>query len=211
MKIIGVIPARYASSRLPGKPLLDICGKPMIWWVYHRVIRAKKLSSVSLLIDDERIADACAKYNMHYIMTQADHPNHISRVQEAAAKMDADWFVCINGDEPLVEWEAINKVIPEQLPSEEPVFYGAARVLEDAGKVIDPANIKLVLNQEGRCIYLSRAAVPFPKGTLGFTYKKYVGIECFNHAALDFFTNHAMGEIERIEDIDHLRFLENQG
>lgn len=208
MKIVAVIPARYSSSRFPGKPLADICGKPMIWWVYNQVVKSKKIDEVYVLTDDSRISDICEKYEMKYVITSDRHPNHISRVKEGADVIVSDWYVCINGDEPLIDCESIDKVIPEFAPPKEPVFYGAARTLEDAAKVIDPANLKLVLAGE-RCLYMSRNPIPFPKGTLNFNYIKYVGIECFNKSALDFFVTKEIGKLEKIEDIDHIRFLEN--
>lgn len=209
MKIIGVIPARYKSSRFPGKPLADICGKPMIWWVYRQVICSHKISEAYVLTDDSRISSVCDELNIKYIMTSDDHPNHISRVYEASESICADWYVCVNGDEPLIEPTAIDAVIPDKVPQTEPVFYGAERVLCDAVKVIDPANIKLVLTKNGRCLYMSRNPIPFPKGTLEFSYHKYVGIECFNKASLNAFVQFPMGVLEKIEDIDHLRFIEH--
>lgn len=209
MKVIGVIPARYQSTRFPGKPLADICGKPMIWWVYQSAKVSKKLSEVYVLTDDERIVRQCEQDAIPCLMTKADHPNHISRVYEASCSIFADWYVCINGDEPLIEWKAIDSVIPDFMPSSYPEFHGAAREFDDAAKVIDPGNIKIALSNNGQAVYLSRAAIPFPKGTLDFKYIKYVGIECFNQLALEFFVRHSMGKLEGIEDIDHLRFLEN--
>lgn len=208
MNIVGVIPARYSSTRLPGKPLKDICGRPMIWWVYNQVIKSKKLSSVVCAIDDDRIKEACEKYNIPYVMTSPDHPNHISRIHEVSQHIDADYYVCVNGDEPMISYECIDEAIPEKIVTE-PTYYGACRKLTDAAETIDFANIKLVMNESGRCIYLSRAPIPYPRGSLDFNYWKYVGIECFNRAALDFFASTPMGKLEKVEDIDHLRFIEN--
>lgn len=209
MKIVGVIPARYKSSRFPGKPLADICGKPMIWWVYNQAVKVKEFDSVYVATDDERISSVCGNLGINVIMTSDTHPNHINRIKEVSDKISAECYVCINGDEPLIQSELISKVIPADIPQNIPCFYGAARELNDASKVIDPSNIKLVLDTSGRCIYMSRSAVPFPKGSLEYFYKKYVGIECFNKYGLDFFVSKPMGHLEKIEDIDHLRFIEN--
>lgn len=209
MKIIAVIPSRYASTRLPGKPLADICGKPMIWWVYNRVMQVKEFDSVVIATDDERIAEACKKYDMNYIMTRNDHPNHIARIHEVSEKVESDFYVCVNGDEPLIDPDSIRKVLPTGPITDTEFFGGAMRVLTDPAETIDFAKIKLAVSREGRCVYMSRTPVPYPRGTLLFKYKKYVGIECFNKKALDFFVATPMGELEKIEDIDHLRFLEN--
>lgn len=208
MKVVGVIPARYSSSRLPGKPLADICGKPMIWWVYTQVSKVKRFSDVFVAIDDDRIRKICEDYNIKYVMTRNDHPEHISRIHEVSEKIEADLYVCINGDEPLISPSCIEQVIPESLP-ENFFFSGAMRKLKDPAETIDPANIKIVMSDTGRCVYISRTPVPFPKGTLLFDYNKYVGIECFSKEALDFFVSTPQGIVEKVEDIDHLRFLEH--
>ncbi len=208
MKTIGVIPARYASTRFPGKPLVDICGKPMIQWVYERVSSVKGISEVYIAIDDERIRKVCEEKGFNYIMTRNDHPDHIARIQEVSEKIQADVYVCINGDEPLISQECIEQVIPTEL-SEDFFFIGAMRKMENAAETLDPARIKVVTNDNGICLYISRSPIPYPKGTLLFQYNKYVGIECFSKTALDFFVNTAQSNLEKIEDIDHLRFLEH--
>lgn len=209
MKIVAVIPARFNSSRLPGKPIMDICGKPMIWWVYNQVKEIKDFHQVFCAVDDERISQVCEVYKIPFIMTKNTHPEHISRIHEVSTKIEADYYMCINGDEPLISKECILPVIPKVLV-EKPYFGGAMRILTNPAEAIDFANIKLVVSDKTkRCLYMSRTPVPYPRGTLNFNYKKYVGVECFNNAALDFFVSTPMGELEKIEDIDHLRFLEN--
>ena len=96
MKIIAIIPARFSSTRFPGKPLADICGKPMIWWVYNRVSQVKQFSDVFVAIDDERIRVVCEEMGIKYVMTRNDHPEHISRIQEVSDKVQADLYVCVN-------------------------------------------------------------------------------------------------------------------
>lgn len=208
MKIIAVIPARYQSSRFPGKPLADICGKPMLWWVYQQVSKMECFSEVVCAIDDPRIEAMCVEHGLKYVLTKPDHPEHISRVHEVATKVEADYYMCINGDEPLISEACILPVVPKEIVSG-PYFGGAMRVLTDPAETIDFAKIKVVVSDTGRCLYMSRTPVPYPRGTLLFQYKKYVGVECFNREALDFFVSKPMGSIERVEDIDHLRFLEN--
>lgn len=208
MRIIGIIPARYQSSRFPGKPLADICGRPMIWWVYQQVRKIEAFERVVCAIDDERVRRVCEKYGMEYVMTRSGHPEHISRIHEVSAKVLADYYMCINGDEPLISEECILPVIPQKLYTE-PYFAGAMRELTDPAETIDFAKIKLAVSEStGRCLYMSRSPIPYPRGSLAVTYKKYVGVECFNKAALEFFVNTPMGSLEKAEDIDHLRFLE---
>lgn len=208
MNIIAIIPARYKSTRFPGKPLADICGKPMIWWVYNQVSKVKRFNDVFVAIDDERIRSVCEENGIKYVMTRDNHPEHISRIHEVSEKIHADLYVCVNGDEPLISPACIEQAIPESVP-EDFFFSGAMRKLKDPAETIDPANIKIVMSDSGRCVYISRTPVPFPKGTLLFNYNKYVGIECFSKKALDFFVTTPQGNIEKVEDIDHLRFLEH--
>lgn len=207
MKIVAVIPSRYQSTRFPGKPLADICGKPMIWWVYNQVKKVKEFDEVYVATDDDRIKEKCEEYKMKVIMT-GEHKNHIERVHEVSDKIKADYYFCINGDEPLIDSKEIASVIPKNAKEVE-YFQGTYRELSDPVETIDSGNIKVLLNNKGQCIYITRAVAPFPKGTLNFKYNKYVGIECFTKKGLDFFAKTEMGTLEKIEDIDHLRFLEN--
>lgn len=208
MNIVAIIPARYNSTRLPGKPLADICGKPMLWWVYNKVSRISGINDVICAIDDSRIAEICERYNMKYLMTSNNFPEHISRIHEVSQMIQADYYMCINGDEPLISEKCILPVIPN-VTHDEAYFGGAMRKLTDPAETIDFANIKVVVSETGRCLYMSRTPVPYPRGSLLFSYNKYVGVECFNKKALDFFVSTPMGSLEKIEDIDHLRFLEN--
>lgn len=208
MNIIGVIPARYASTRFPGKPLVDICGHPMIWWVYQQVIKVKDISKVYVATDDERISECCRANNIPYIMTRNDHVNHVTRLAEVAEKVEADYYVCVNGDEPLILPENIENVLPDTLVKGEVYAGYLMRDLTDPAETLDPANIKLSVLKNGKCVYMSRMPIPYPKGTLNVQYKKLIGVECFNREALQFYVNTPMGELEKIEDIDHLRFIE---
>lgn len=209
MKVIGVIPARYQSSRFPGKPLADICGKPMIWWVYNQVSQVKEFSEIYVATDDERIVACCEEYGMKYVMTRKDTPNHIHRIWEVTELIEADYYISVNGDEPLISPDNIRQAFPTEVIKDRPFFQSVYREMHDPAEVMDIANVKIVLNKEGVCMYQSRYPIPCPKGSLLFTYKKAIGIECFNKKALDIFSHTPMGVMEKIEDIDHLRFLEN--
>lgn len=209
MNIIGIIPARYASTRFPGKPLVDICGHPMIWWVYQQVMQVEGLRQVFVATDDKRIADVCEENEIPFVMTRDDHVNHVTRLAEVSEKIEADYYVCVNGDEPLILPENIENILPNKLVKDEVYAGYLMRELTDPAETIDPSNIKLSVLNNGKCIYMSRMPIPYPKGTINITYKKLIGVECFNKAALDFYVNTPMGELEQIEDIDHLRFIEH--
>lgn len=207
MKIVGVIPARYGSSRFPGKPLQDICGKPMLWWVYQQAKKVEEFADVYVATDDERIMDLCNKYDMNAVMT-GEHSTHIARVHELSTKVDADYYVNVNGDEPLIEPDTIRAIIPEET-SDNPKVFGLMKILKDPVELIDPTNIKVAANKDGTALYISRAPIPHPYKTILFEYKKAIGVECWNKAALELFVNSEPGVMETIEDLVALRFFEN--
>ena len=209
MKIIGVIPARYQSSRFPGKALADIFGKPMIQCVYEQACKVRELEKIYVATDDERIKTACNEKEIPVIMTANNHPTHVHRIHEVSEKIKADYYLVICGDEPLIDPSVIQAALP--YPSVKSGMYvgGLCRYFTDPAEVIDPANIKVVTNNEDECVLLSRAPVPFPYKTVMFRYKKVVGIECYNKIALDFFVSKEKGFLETIEDVTLQRFLEN--
>ncbi len=208
MKIIGVIPARYGSSRLEGKPLVDICGKPMIWWVYQQAKKAKGLDEIYVATDDKRIEDFCKNNKMNVVMTSSFHHTHMQRINEFSNIIEADAYVVICGDEPLVEPHVIEAVIPTKIDSKY-LIRGAMRELIDPAETIDFGNIKIITNQNGQCLSLSRTPIPYPYKSVQFKYKKTIGIECFNKKALEFFCNNEQGFWESTEDITMLKFVEN--
>ena len=122
MKLIGVIPARYQSSRFPGKPLANILGHPMIWWVYQQCIKVQELDEVYVATDDQRIFDTCRQLGLRVIMTSDQCHTGTDRVGEVAAKIDGDLFVNIQGDEPLIEPQMIRDIIG--IFRDEAVYYG---------------------------------------------------------------------------------------
>ncbi len=208
MKVIGVIPARYNSTRLPGKPLVEICGKPMVWWVYQRVITVKKLEKVFVATDDERIETACKNLNIPVVMTAKTHPTAAHRLQEVSESIEADFYVQLNGDEPLINTEAIEAVIPDDVPQNIEFGTNIITEMDDPAQVMDLSNIKMVFDDAMNASYMSRAPIPYPFKSLEFKYYKHVGIIGYNKKMLDFYKNTEPGRFERIEGIDTLRFLD---
>ncbi len=213
MKIIAVIPARYKSSRFPGKPLVDICGKPMIWWVYQQALKVEEFSEVYVATDDERIKEVCDQLSMNVVMTSSEHPTGTDRVGEVAQKIPADLIVNIQGDEPLIESSTIRAAI---LP-----FYddSTLRVSNLMTKISNPVDVinptvpKVIVNKDGVGVYLTRAATPHPKGNIEYDFYKQVCVYGFRPEALKFFCDYGKkfgkAKIEAIEDIELLRFIEN--
>ena len=140
MKTIAVIPARYASTRMPGKPLADVLGKPMIWWVYQAAKACPKLDDVLIATDDERIADACRQYGLQYLMTSAGHDTPTGRIWEVSTRVDADLYLQLMGDEPLVDPAAFDLILPDALPDDPYYVAVLTNVMEHPADVIDFSN-----------------------------------------------------------------------
>ena len=208
MKVVGIIPARYASTRLPGKPLKDILGYPMIWWVYKRVRTVKELDEIYVATDDDRIKEVCEQYEIPVIMTSPEHPNGAMRLQEVSETVQADFYVQLNGDEPLMNTDAIIAAIPESVPQDVAFGTNIITQIDDPAQVMDASNIKMVFDNQMNALYMSRTPIPFPFKSIDFQYYKHVGIIGYNKMMLDFYKNSRPGRFERIEGIDTLRFLD---
>ena len=208
MKVVGIIPARYASTRLPGKPLKDILGYPMIWWVYKRVRTVKELDEIYVATDDDRIKEACEQYEIPVIMTSPNHPNGAMRLQEVSETVKADFYVQLNGDEPLMNTDAIEAAIPEKVPQDVAFGTNIITQIDDPAQVMDASNIKMVFDDQMNALYMSRTPIPYPFKSIDFQYYKHVGIIGYNKMMLDFYKNSQPGRFEQIEGIDTLRFLD---
>lgn len=213
MKIVAVIPARYRSTRFPGKPLADIEGKPMIWHVYQNCKKVPEFENVYVATDDERIAETCSKYGMEYIMTSKSNATGTDRVAEVASKVSADIYVNVQGDEPLLEPEVINMAIPPLLSDSKLLVSNLMTAIHDPVEVINNTVPKVITNRENRGIYLSRSATPSPKGCINYSFFKQVCVYGFRPEALEFYSEYykkyGKAKIEEIEDIEILRFIEN--
>ncbi len=208
MKTAGIIPARYASTRLPGKPLKDICGKPMLVWVYQQAKKAKKLDEVYVATDDERIERMCRDYEIPVVMTSPSHPTGANRLQEVSETVSADFYIQLNGDEPLLDPDLADAAVPEEADQEQPFGTNIITKMRSPSEVMDPANIKVVFDETFRALYMSRTPIPYPFKSIEFEYYKHVGILGYNKKMLDFYRDSVPGRFERIEGIDTLRFLD---
>lgn len=209
MKIVAVIPARYQSSRFPGKSLADIGGKPMIWWVYQEAKKVLEYSEVIVATESSIVLDTCKELGIHAILTSDKHPTGTDRVAEVAEHVSADIYVIIMGDEPLLRAKDEQKII-EKI-KEEPDA-AAVMLTEKFVSPVDVANmttIKLAINDSGYLIFMSRAAIPYPKESIGYSFYKNVGCYALRKETLDFYLHTKPGNIERAEGIELLRLLEN--
>jgi 3-deoxy-manno-octulosonate cytidylyltransferase (CMP-KDO synthetase) len=215
MKIIAVIPARYESSRFQGKPLAEICSKLMIERVYRQAKKVKEFEEVYVATDDSRIFDACTERGINVIMTSTTHRTGTDRIGEVAEKIDADLYVNIQGDEPLIEPETIRKAILPFIenPSTDIKVTNLMTEIHDPVDLINFTVPKVIAAEDGRGVFLTRSAAPFPKGNIDAKYYKQVCVYGFTPDALRFYCDygkaHGKAKIEAIEDIEILRFIEN--
>ena len=209
MKIIGVIPSRYASTCFPGKGIADICGKPMIWWVYQSLRKAKGIDEAYVATDNQLIVDVCNKEGIPVVMTSDSCPTHLERLYEVSTKIDADFYINVNGDEPLIESSAIEAMIPQNIDPSESYFANGMMILRDPIDAYDSSKIKIATDMFDYGLYMARSPIPYPKARSDFQLKKFVGVQCFTKKALEFVANTKRGYLESIEDIDEFRFLEN--
>ena len=210
MKIIGMIPARGGSTRFNMKPLADICGKPMLYWVWKHTSEVDVFDEVVIGTDNEEIRRVAEGFGAKVIMTSPNCETATERLYEVSQIISADLYVMVNGDEPLVLAKDIVKCIPETLP--EDGFY-VSNLMTDFSNpvvVVDPTNLKIVTNADGICLFISRAPIPFPKGDMGYVYQKFVGVGAFSPKALEFYHSTPRGPVEKIEENDSFRFIENR-
>lgn len=209
MKIIAVIPARYESSRFRGKPLVDICGKPMVWWVYQEALKTGKYNDVIVATENQLVVEECEKLGMHAMITADTHPTGTDRVAEIAQQVAADLYVIIMGDEPLISAEDEIKLINsiEHAPEVDAIML--TEKFRNPVDAINATTIKLAVTDENYLLYMSRAAIPYPKESLDFDLYKNVGCYAFRKKALDFYLTTMPGRNERAEGIELLRLLEN--
>ena len=204
-----VIPARYGSKRLPGKPLLRETGKPLVVHVLERALEARHVSRALVATDDERIRDAVIAAGGEAVMTGAGHRNGTERIGEVAAGLPhEDHFVNLQGDEPEIDPADIDLLVTTLVESGAPVATLAAP-LEAEAEFLDPAVVKVVLDRESRAIYFSRAPIPFPRdggGPAGAL--RHVGIYGFTRDALLGYPGLPVSALEGTERLEQLRFLE---
>lgn len=208
MNVVAIIPARYGSTRLPGKPLKIINGKPMVWWVHHRLQNINKISDIYIATDDDRIKKVCDNYNMKCIMTDANHLTAANRLYEVSKKINADFYVQVNGDEPLINIQAVEAVIPDNIPQNIEFGTNIITKMHEPAQVLDSSNIKVVFDEQLNALYMSRTPIPYPFKSIEFEYYKHVGIIGYNKKMLEFYDISEPGRLERIEGIDTLRFLD---
>jgi 3-deoxy-manno-octulosonate cytidylyltransferase (CMP-KDO synthetase) len=209
-KALGIIPARWSSTRFPGKPLHIIVGKPLLRLVWEQSMRAKKLDSVIIATDDMRIAEAAFDWGAEVALTSPKHRSGTDRVAEVARKAkNFAYIINVQGDEPLINPRLIDKLV-EKLRSDRNVgIVTAAHPFESGTEASSPHQVKVVVDRKNRALYFSRAAIPFPRSFSRTKYLRHQGIYGFRCDVLLQFVKWKPAPLERAESLEQLRALEN--
>ncbi|HEV3469682.1 MAG TPA: 3-deoxy-manno-octulosonate cytidylyltransferase [Pyrinomonadaceae bacterium] len=222
--VVCIIPARYSSSRLPGKPLLEIAGRPMVVRVVERALAAACVSRAVVATDDERILRAVRDAGHEAVMTRADHASGSDRLAEAAEVIEAEVVVNLQGDEPLIAPETIERAVAALLEDAEAAAATTCEPVESAADVLSPDVVKVVADGRGRALYFSRSPVPYPReavrlyGSLAgalerdpsllATFRKHTGLYAYRRGFLLEYAGWPQAALERAESLEQLRILE---
>lgn len=209
IKVVGIIPARYGSSRCPGKPLIPINGKLMIQRVYEQCSRSTLLQSVCVATDDTRIAEAVESFGGKVVMTRADHPSGTDRVAEAAEKLNADIVVNIQGDQPFVDVSMIDEAVKPMIEADAPDVSTLMFPMKDEKILSDYSVVKVVVTLAGNALYFSRARIPYPRENIEHTVYEHVGIYVYRKDTLIKLTQLPASMLEKVESLEQLRWLEH--
>lgn len=211
VRIVGVIPARYASTRFPGKVLAEICGRPMIEWVWRGASESKLLTDLVIATDEEIVAMAARRFGARVEMTRSDHESGTDRLGEIAGRMNADYFINIQGDEPLVTGSAIDSLIGAMMMQEATMgtLANPCDTERDIRILEQPSTVKVVTDREGYALYFSRFPIPYPRAIEHASYKLHIGIYMYKKDTLLRLCKLERTPLEKAESLEQLRAMEN--
>jgi len=218
MNVIAIIPARYGSTRLDGKPLLDIAGKPMVQWVYERAKKAKLIRDVLVATDDKRVMSAVERFGGKAVMTSSSHRSGTDRIAEAAGSLNADVIVNVQGDEPLIEPEMIDEAIKPLLAESSLLISTLKTKIANEEELKDPNVVKVVTDREGFALYFSRYPIPYERERSQKSevrsqkkniHYKHIGLYIYRRDFLLQFAKMKPTPLEDAEKLEQLRVLEN--
>jgi len=207
MKVIAVIPARLASTRLPRKMLRDIYGKPLVVWVYEAVRKSKLLDDVIIATDSDEIRRACEQHSCKVKMTSDKHRSGTERVHDVSQSVDADVYINVQGDEPMMQASHIETLIALMRNPEVPV--GTLKTPAAPEDIHNPNAVKVVTDANRRALYFSRSTIPHDRDNSHPQYFKHLGIYAYRSQWLDRFVSLPESSLERTERLEQLRLLEN--
>jgi 3-deoxy-manno-octulosonate cytidylyltransferase (CMP-KDO synthetase) len=208
LKVLGVIPARYSSSRFPGKPLIDLKGKSMIQRVYEGALKSQKIDKLIVATDDERIFSEVKRFGGEVLMTSENHPNGTQRCHEVLATYsDYDVVINIQGDEPLVRFEQLDLLLSAFDDSQVEIATLGIRTVKSE-ELENPNRIKIVTDYQNNALYFSRSRIPYERNQIkDFTFLRHIGLYAFRSDVLREISNFSVTEIEEIESLEQLRWL----
>jgi 3-deoxy-manno-octulosonate cytidylyltransferase (CMP-KDO synthetase) len=223
--VVAIIPARYASVRLPGKALLEIGGRPMILWVVEAALKAANVGRAIVATDDERIVECVQNAGYEAVMTRRDHPSGSDRLAEVAATLDdVDVIVNVQGDEPLISPMTIERAVDELLNADEAQIVTTCEPITNAQDVLNTDVVKVIVDAGGRAQYFSRAPIPYPRDAvkrygsldnalqnepaLVSNFRKHTGLYVYRRGFLLEYTAWPQSELEQLEMLEQLRALE---
>jgi 3-deoxy-manno-octulosonate cytidylyltransferase (CMP-KDO synthetase) len=213
--VLAVIPARYASTRFPGKVIVPLAGKPLVAHTYERTIQAESLSETVVATDDLRVAQALEPFSIPVVMTRPDHPSGTDRIAEVAETKGADIVVNVQGDEPLIDPHTIDAAVAPLLADPGLMMSTARRRLTDPAHCNDPNIVKVVCDLRGRALYFSRCAIPHIRDAedrdnfAAQTYWQHIGLYAYRKTFLLQYAQLAPTPLEKLEKLEQLRVLEN--
>lgn len=216
MRVTAVIPARYASTRFPGKPLVDILGKPMIQWVYERTALSTTVDRVIVATDDERIAAVVRGFGGEVCMTRSDHPTGTDRLAEVAAGIETDLVVNVQGDEPLIAPAMIDAAVAPLLADASIVMGTLKTAITSVEEYLNPNVVKVVTDCSGFALYFSRAPIPYPRDFADALAERFAEVGAFKHIGLYVYRRQFLlgyphlpaTPLENLEKLEQLRALE---
>lgn len=205
-----IIPARYGSSRLEGKPLLEVMGKPVIQWVYEKAQQSKLADLIIVATDDKRIYDCVKSFGGEVEMTSVEHKCGSDRIMEVVSRHPEISYICnLQGDEPLIKPESIDAVIKNVKDDDMADISTLIRVLTDEEEINNPNLVKCVIDNNGFALYFSRSKIPFERNSNIATFYGHLGIYGYKRSALEAMTTLPQTPLERTESLEQLRALEN--
>jgi 3-deoxy-manno-octulosonate cytidylyltransferase (CMP-KDO synthetase) len=212
MKVLGVIPARYGSTRFPGKALADINGKPMIQWCYESSLKSKLIDKLIVATDDKRIFDAVKKFGGEVVMTSKKHKSGTDRIAEAVKKYKCDIVANIQGDEPFIDFRTIDKAIEALKKDKDAQVSTVAKKITDKKEINNPNTVKVVFDENFNALYFSRSVIPYDRDGNGkASYYRHYGLYVYRKDYLMKITKLPESRLEKIEKLEQLRVLENGG
>jgi 3-deoxy-manno-octulosonate cytidylyltransferase (CMP-KDO synthetase) len=212
-RVLAVVPARYASTRFPGKVLAPLAGRPLVYHTYSRTCEARHVSQVIVATDDDRVRDALVPLNVPVVMTRQDHASGTDRIAEVASRHDAEIVVNVQGDEPLIDPHTVDEVVHALRNQPDIPMATARRRITDAQEISDPNVVKVVCDSRGRALYFSRYPIPYVRDAADSLssltcHWQHIGIYAYRRGFLLEFASWPPSNLERLEKLEQLRVLE---